>query len=277
MNDWKLSEVYEFQGRKVRYGTCGAGTPLVLIHGTPFSSYVWRRIAPWLAANRQVFYFDLLGYGQSQQDIAADVSLGVQNQVLAALLDHWQITQPDIVAHDFGATTALRCHLLNGKEYRSLTLIDPVALSPWGSAFSGHVRDHLEAFRTLPPHIHEALVRAYIRSAHCRPMAEADIVEYIRPWVGEIGQAAFYHQMALFDRRYTDEVESQYGSIRCPTSILWGEADEWIPIDSGHRLKGLIPLSRFRAVPNAGHLMQEDAPEAIVAGVLNFLNEDPVG
>jgi pimeloyl-ACP methyl ester carboxylesterase len=218
-----------------------------------------------------VYYFDLLGYGQSDQDGVSDVSLGVQNELLVALLDHWRVDEPDVVAHDFGGTTALRCHLLNGREYRSLTLVDPVALSPWGSPFSSQVRANVDVFRTLPAAIHEALVRAYIRSAHCRAMADEDMAEYVRPWVGETGQAAFYKQISQFDRRYTDEVESKYSGVRCPTLILWGESDQWLPIEAGHRLKELIPGARFQLVPNAGHLMHEDAPEAIVGAAISFL------
>jgi pimeloyl-ACP methyl ester carboxylesterase len=222
-----------------------------------------------------VFYFDLLGYGQSDRSAVPDVSLGVQNPLLAELLDHWQLDRPDIVAHDFGGTTALRCHLLNGREFRSLTLIDPVALSPWGSPFSSQVRANVDVFRALPAAFHEALLRTYIRSAHSRPLPEEDTLGYVRPWIGEVGQAAFYQQIAQFDRRYTDEVEPLYSSVRCPTSILWGEDDQWIPIDAGRRLKERLPSARFQAVRNAGHLMHEDAPEAIVSAILNFFTETP--
>lgn len=62
---WELPEVFDFEGEQVRYGVIGEGAPLVLLHGTPFSSVVWRRIAPYLAAHRRVYYFDLLGYGPS--------------------------------------------------------------------------------------------------------------------------------------------------------------------------------------------------------------------
>jgi pimeloyl-ACP methyl ester carboxylesterase len=275
MSDWTLPGVYEFRGHSVRYGATGAGAPIVLVHGTPFSSYEWRRIVPCLAIYRRVFYFDLLGYGQSDRNGVLDVSLGVQNELFAELLDHWQLDRPDVVAHDFGGTTALRAHLLNGRDYRSLTLIDPVALSPWGSPFSSQVLSHVDVFRALPASIHEALVRAYIRSAHSRVMAEEDVFEYIRPWVGEVGQAAFYQQISQFDRCYTDEVEPHYASVRCPTTILWGEEDQWIPIEAGHRLKERIPSARFQAVPNAGHLMHEDAPEAIVGAVLSCLSAAP--
>jgi pimeloyl-ACP methyl ester carboxylesterase len=60
--------------------------------------------------------------------------------------------------------------------------------------------------------------------------------------------------------------------MRCPTQILWGEEDQWIPLERGRRLAALIPHARFQAVPRAGHLMQEDAPEAIVAAALRWLD-----
>jgi pimeloyl-ACP methyl ester carboxylesterase len=50
-----------------------------------------------------------------------------------------------------------------------------------------------------------------------------------------------------------------------------GEADQWIPIERGRALHKMIPGALFHPVPNAGHLVQEDAPEAIVAAVLRFL------
>jgi pimeloyl-ACP methyl ester carboxylesterase len=108
-------------------------------------------------------------------------------------------------------------------------------------------------------------------------MAEEDMFEYVRPWVGEVGQAAFYQQISQFDRRYTDEVEPQYSSVRCPTTILWGEEDRWIPIEMGRRLRECIPSARFQAVPNAGHLMHEDAPEAIVGALVDFLGRTRSG
>ena len=273
MSDRTLAGTYQFQGHRVRYGVSGAGPPVVLIHGTPFSSYVWRRIVPCLATHRRVFYFDLLGYGQSDQCDVSDVSLGVQNQLLTELLDHWQLERPDVLAHDFGGATALRCHLLNGREFRSLTLVDPVATSPWGIGFDRQVRAHEGVFRALPASIHEAVVRAYISGAYNRVLPETDLIEYVRPWIGEVGQAAFYHQMSQFDLRYTEEVEPLYPSIRCPTLILWGEADQWLPIEGGYRLRDRISSAQFQAVAGSGHLMQEDAPEAIVGAVSRFLPE----
>jgi len=269
---WDLSGLFTFQGQQVRYGTIGTGKPLVMVHGTPFSSVVWRRIAPHLAG-RQVFYFDLLGYGRSEMRAGQDVSLAVQNKVLTALLDHWNLTFPEVVAHDFGGCTALRTCLLDGREFESLTLIDPVALSPWGSPFVRHVREHEAAFAGLPEYIHEAIVPAYIAGAAFRPLSENDMQRYVDPWLGTEGQAAFYRQIAQMDQRYTDEIESRLGELRCPVLILWGERDNWIPPERGRELASRIPGAILRYVPEAGHLVQEDAPEAIVAALLGFLKK----
>ncbi|WP_434624953.1 alpha/beta hydrolase [Pseudomonas sp. Z1-29] len=270
MTHWPLDQVYDFNGHSIRYAIHGDGPPLLFVHGTPFSSYVWHRIAPLFFATHKVHYFDLLGYGQSAQP-DADVSLGVQNRLLARLLEHWKLDCPDVIAHDFGGATALRTHLLDGKDYRSLTLIDPVALSPWGSAFVQHVRQHEAAFSGLPDYIQRAIVPTYIRGAIKRCITDEELSPYVQPWLGETGQAALYRQIAQMDERYTDEVQDLYPKVRCPTQILWGEDDQWIPIERGRALHKMIPGALFHPVPNAGHLVQEDAPEAIVAAVMRFL------
>jgi pimeloyl-ACP methyl ester carboxylesterase len=272
MQAWPLPERYTFRDQTVRYNVTGNGPPLVLVHGTPFSSYVWHRIAMHLAPVRTVYYYDLLGYGQSEQRDQQDVSLGIQNLLLAELLVHWKLASPDVIAHDFGGATSLCAHLLNGCEYRSLTLIDPVALAPWGSPFVQHVREHGDAFAGLPPYIHEAVVKAYVRGAIAREIPDAELAPYVTPWLGATGQPAFYRQIAQMDQRYTDEVQARYSNLRCPVQIVWGEQDQWIPLERGRALAAAIPGARFQMVPHAGHLVQEDAPEAIVAAALRWFD-----
>lgn len=257
-------------GHRVRWGAVGDGPPLVLLHGTPFSSQVWRRIAPALAARRRVFYVDLLGYGRSDMP-DGDVSLAVQNGVLAALFRACGLQGADVVAHDFGGATALRAHLLDGLAFRRLLLVDPVAIAPWGSPFVQHVRAHEAAFAGMPPAYHRALLDAYLAGAAFRPLpAEAEAV-YAAPWTGAAGQAAFYRQIAQMDQRHTDAIAGRLADVACPTLILWGREDAWIPVAQGRRLAGMIPDARLVEVPEAGHLMQEDAPEAIVAATLEHL------
>jgi pimeloyl-ACP methyl ester carboxylesterase len=244
----------------------------VLVHGTPFSSFVWRRIARELARHHLVFVYDLLGYGQSDKRAGQDVSLGVQNRVLTALLEHWGLRRPCVVAHDFGGATALRAHLLDGCDYEKLLLIDPVALQPWGSPFVQHVREHEAAFARVPDYIQRAILAAYIQGAAFHPLRPEALGAYAAPWLGPIGQPAFYRQIAQMDQRYTDEVEGAYGGMRCPVRLLWGIEDQWIPVEHGRELTRRLPGCLLTEVPDCGHLMQEDAPEAVVAAALAYFS-----
>ena len=266
-----LTETFQFEGQSVRYGVMGEGPPLVFLHGTPFSSQVWRRIAPIVARFRRVHYFDLLGYGASEQRAGQDVSLGVQNRLFAALLDHWGLRRPDVVAHDFGGATALRAAVLDRRAYRTLLLIDPVALTPSGSPFVRHARSHEQAFAQAPAYIHAAMLEAYLQGAAHRPMSPDVLRIYASPWHGERGQAAFYRQIAQMDDCYTDEVQNRYGEIDCPVSILWGQEDRWISYERGVELATRIPGAQLTCISGAGHLVQEDAPEVIVGALMELV------
>jgi pimeloyl-ACP methyl ester carboxylesterase len=57
---------------------------VVLVHGTPFSSYVWREVAGALARRCTVYVWDLVGYGESAKAEGQDVSLVAQGKILAA-------------------------------------------------------------------------------------------------------------------------------------------------------------------------------------------------
>ena len=112
MENWTLSNKYDFHGRYVRHGRAGTGPAVVLVHGTPWSSFNLRHIIKELLQEFTAYYFDLLGYGQSDKS-EGDVSLGVQNQVLDELIDHWELDCPFVVGHDFGGATILRNHLFD--------------------------------------------------------------------------------------------------------------------------------------------------------------------
>tara|TARA_R110000868_G_scaffold353468_1_gene614710 strand:+ start:179 stop:1015 length:837 start_codon:yes stop_codon:yes gene_type:complete len=274
MTIWKTTTMLDLpestmvNGDTIRWGRMGTGPALVAIHGTPFSSQVWRRIIPQLTHRWAVHYFDLVGYGLSEKRDGQDVSLGVQNHVLAALLEEWGLERPHVLAHDFGGATALRGYFLNGLRYASLTIFDAVALAPWGSPFVQHVRQHEAAFSGMPAYMHEAMLRAYLQTAAHQPLSEEALEVYAAPWRGPVGQPAFYRQIAQMDQRFTDEVEPLYELLECPVTVLWGERDEWIPLAKGEDLAGRISGQPLIQVPEAGHLVQEDRPETIVAAML---------
>ncbi len=275
MIEWMLPEAYVFDGRTVRYGVCGDGPAVVLVHGTPWSSFNLRHLIEALSQGFTVYYYDLVGYGQSDKT-AGDVSLGIQNKVLDQLLDHWGLENPSIIGHDFGGTTVLRTHLLNGRDFDKIILIDPVAVSPWGSPFFQHVNAHEAAFAGVPDYIHEAIVRAYVKTAAFKPIDDATLDTIVLPWTMPDGKAAFYRQIAQADSGYTDEVQPLYSQISRPVLILWGREDTWIPLEQGEVLHVMIPGSSLHVISDAGHLVIEEQPDQLIEKIRPFLQDEDI-
>ena len=276
MPSWDLSSTFDSTSGEIRWSRFGdpANPPVVLLHGTPFSSYVWRGVARALARRHLVFVWDMPGYGVSAKFDGQDVSLAAQGRVFTELLAHWGLADPAVVAHDFGGAVALRAHLLHGAAYRRLALIDPVALAPWGSPFFRLVGEHASVFEQLPPNLHMVLVREYVTSASSPGLHPGTLDRLVEPWLGEDGQPAFYRQIAQADQRFTDAVEPLYPSLDLPVLVVWGTEDRWIPVDRAHKLVRLIPGAALRLVPGAGHLIQLDAPAALTGALLGWLSGD---
>jgi pimeloyl-ACP methyl ester carboxylesterase len=268
---WKLDETVETSAGAVAAGRTGSGPPLVLAHGWPWSSFSWHRIIPALARWHHVYWYDMPGYGRSAKSAAQRTSLDVQGQVFAEMLAHWHLERPMVVAHDFGGATTLRAHLLHGCAFERYVLMNVVAMRPWGSAFFDHVGRHVEAFLGLPPHIHKAVVEAYIKGALVNEIAAADVEALVAPWLSEEGRGSFYRQFAQADEQYTAEVEPLFGKIRCPVKIVWGEDDPWIPLARGKALHALIPQASFETLPGVGHLPQLEAPDRVLERLNAFL------
>lgn len=269
---WILDRHAATPAGTVAWGRAGTGPPLVLAHGWPWSSISWHRILPALTNHFTVYWYDMPGYGQSEMCADARTGLDAQGEVFAVLLDHWGLDRPRIIAHDVGGATVLRAHLLADCAFDRLVLMNVVALRPWGSDFFDHVGRHVEAFTGLPSHIHEAVVRAYIKGALAQGLEPEDLEALVTPWLTEAGRISFYHQFAQADERYTAEIEPMFGDLGCPTLILWGEADPWIPLDRGRALRDRMPTARFETLPGAGHLPQLEAPVAVLEKIVPFLD-----
>jgi pimeloyl-ACP methyl ester carboxylesterase len=268
--DWRLSKTYDSVGGTVAYEVLGDGPPVVLLHGTPSWSYLWRNVAGVLAGRFTIFVCDLLGYGTSEKREGQDVSIGAQTRILVELLELWGLDRPCIAGHDIGGAITLRLMLLEGRHFSRVALCDAVAIAPWITPFSRHVQRHLEAFQTVPEHIHRQMIATHLRTAIARDMSDAELEPYLRPWLGPVGQAAYYRQVARFDERYTREIEPRYGEIRTPALVLWGEQDGWLAPEFGRRLAGAIPDAHLTPIPNGGHFLPEDQPGPVVEALTSF-------
>lgn len=268
---WKLDETFSTSAGYVMAGRSGEGPAVVLAHGWPWSSYSWYRLIPQLAKRYRIHWYDMPGYGKSEKRSEQRTSLDVQGKVFGEMLEHWGLEKPIVIAHDFGGATTLRAHLLHGYDFSFYVLMNVVAMRPWGSEFFDHVGRHVDAFIGLPPHIHKAVVTSYIQGALVSAIRDEEVDQLVQPWLTEEGRGSFYRQFAQADERYTAEVEPNYGEIRCPVTILWGEDDPWIPLERGQALHALVPDSTFITLEGVGHLPQLEVSDRLTELMLDIL------
>ncbi|WP_327295678.1 MULTISPECIES: alpha/beta fold hydrolase [unclassified Streptomyces] len=266
--NWKLGEEFETPEGTVRWGAIGSGDPIVLVHGTPYSSFLWRDIAPALARSRTVFVFDHLGFGQSDQREGQDLSLAAHARNFARLLDHWELSRPSVVAHDIGGAVALRTLLLEEREYRDLTLFDAVSGGDWERGLFQLILEHPDVFQQLPDYAHEALVASHMRHATQVGLRPEVLDTFLAPWRGAAGQAAFYRQYSQIRQADTAAYENLLGSMSLPVRLIWGREDRILPPHYAEWLHARIPHAELHWIEGAGHLLQEDAPGQLSA----FLN-----
>ncbi|MEM6381469.1 MAG: alpha/beta hydrolase [Pseudomonadota bacterium] len=271
MASWALDQTFRTSAGSVAAGRAGDGPDLVLAHGWPWSSYSWHRVIPELANAFTVHWYDMPGYGRSDKSEKQRTSLDIQGEVFAEMMTHWGLSTPTVVAHDFGGATTLRAHLLLGVDFKRYVLMNVVAMRPWGSDFFEHMKRHVDAFQGLPPHIHKAVVEAYIRGALVNDLAPEDFEALVAPWLTDQGAPSFYRQFAQADERFTAEVEPLFGEIRCPVKIVWGEDDPWIPLERGTALHKRIPRAEFATIAGAGHLPQLEKLDAVLRDLVEFL------
>jgi len=269
----QLSRSFQWRGRAVAWDRFGNGEdpPVVMCHGTPWSSAGWLPFARALSREFTVHVWDMPGYGQSSMRPEHAVDLGTQAELFAALLAHWHLDRPHVVAHDYGGAVSLRAHLLHHAAFASLALVDVVALSPWGSDFFRLVAENEAVFAAQPMSVHRGALEAYVSGASHRGLTRAQLDEVTYPWLTEEGRPAFYRQIAAADQRFTDEIEGRYADIAMPALVVWGREDTWIPVDRAHRLADAIPGAELEIIESAGHLIQYDAPVELATSLHRWL------
>lgn len=272
-----LTERFESSSGEIAFGSFGQGPDVVLVHGTPTSSVVWREVVSRLSDGYRLHVLDLPGYGQSAKFEGQDVRLRGLARSLAGWLDHMGLDRPVLVGHDFGGATVLGAHLVEGSSVRAIAIADGVVLSPWGTAYSRLVKEHEEVFAAVPGYIHEATLRAHLATAVSRVLAPELMDELVAPWLGDEGQAAYYRQVGQFDYGFTEDLEKLYAEIDVPLLVLWGEEDRWVEVSEGVRFAGMVPHSEFVTLPDAGHFLMLDIPGLFARSLgewLERLDED---
>ncbi|KAJ5587859.1 alpha/beta hydrolase [Penicillium hispanicum] len=266
-------------GGRIAYGVFGQGEPLVLVHGTPSSSLIWRNVVPSLTkAGYRVHVFDLLGYGLSERpwDSSIDTSISGQVPILEGLLSHWELRETHIVAHDIGGAIAQRFAVQSPRRVKTLTLIDTVSFDSYPSKRTKQqMQVGLESLIKKSDHDHRAHFREWLLSAvHDKEKFAASSLDTFLDYIsGPVGQGSlFEHQIRHYDPKHTMEIVEKLPSLgQLPVHIIWGAEDGWQIVDWAHRLNQAIPGSKLDIVEGRGHFSLEDKPDEISKLVLDFL------
>ncbi len=270
-------------GVRIHYRRLGHGPGMVLLHGFPQTSYMWRKVSPALARRFTVVAPDLRGYGDSdrpasgydKRTMATDIADVIQAIGLAPVV---------LVGHDRGARVGHRFALDHPSLLTYLVLLD---IAPTYDIFERVDRHGARArwhwFFHQVPDLPEALVagREEIYLRHCyrawsfdpTAIEEEAVHEYVRCFrqPGAM-RAAFedYRAGATIDLEH--DGADRHRKVGVPTLVLWG--------GTGRTPQAADMLGVWKArceqvegypIPGSGHFIPEEQPAAVVDAISKFL------
>ncbi len=264
---------------RIAFGVHGEGEPVVLIHGTPSSSYIWRNNLPALIeAGYRVHLYDLLGFGLSERPWSGDVDTSVTGQVpiLEGLMGHWGLKDAHIIAHDIGGAIAQRYAVFSPERLRSLTLIDVCSFDSWPSKRTHEqMQEGVETLIAKPGVEHRQHFREWLLSAvnDKQNLKESALEVYLSYISGPIGQGSlFQHQIRHYDPKHTLEISNRLNELAAlPVQIIWGEDDAWQVVAWAQKLHDAIPNAKLHILKDCGHFAMEDKPDEIGRHLVDFL------
>lgn len=267
-------------GHRVAHGAHGEGEPVVLIHGTPSSSLIWRNVVPELVdAGYRAHVFDLLGYGLSERpaDPSVDTSITGNVAILDGLLAHWGLDTFHLVAHDIGGGVAQRFAVESTERLRSLTLVDVVSFDSYPSSRTRQqMAEGVEALAKKPDSEHRKHFRDWLLSTHARPERfDPEALEaYVGFISGPIGQPSFFqHQVSHYEPKHTMDISDLLSRLAVvPVQLIWGAQDTWQVLEWAHRLRDAIPGSTLNVIEDCGHFAPEEQPHEVASITLSHLN-----
>ena len=247
----------------------------MLLHGFGTSSFVWRDVAPEIAlANRTAFAVDLFGYGESDRPFDADFGIAAQAELVDRALTPLRLPKATVVGLDLGGLVAMRLAAIRPERVERLMLVNPIGLDeiPAEDITSLQRNTARFAFRVsrgilgAAPILGDLLRRSVADEVN---MPDKLVARYLAPYVGEEG----LNHLLLLARSVDDEdmEDIDLRGLSQPLLIVWGDQDPWVTPKFADKLGELIPGSRVIHLPGVGRLVPEEAPETVVALLLEFI------
>jgi haloalkane dehalogenase len=254
----------------IAYMDVGQGAPVVLLHGIPTWSFLYRDVIPLLAPQCRVVAPDFLGHGYSDRRDRFDRSLVAQTEAVLRLLDELQIERATIVGHDTGGGVALITAIEHPGRVARLVLTNTVAYDSW--PIGDMIQLGNPEWRSKDPaEVAEFVVSGLPHGIHRKQRLTREFSEgIVAPYSDEEGKISLIRNASALNTNHTTALIDRHGEIAAPTLVLWGVHDPWQRIEDGERLAQEIPGAVLERI-EASHWIPWDAPDEFSAAVVGFL------
>lgn len=247
-----------------------SGDPAVLlVHGYPQSSHMWRAVLPVLAEHGfHALAPDLAGYGDSEPNPPHTWERHME------ALEDFRIARGlgrvALVVHDWGGLIGLRWACDNPGAVSALFITD-TGFFPDGRwhGMAKTLRTEGEGEQVLVNINRDLFVMAL---RHISPALPDDAIdEYWKAYGDDERKAAQLDLYRSGDFSKLEPYDGRLGALGLPTLIVWGAKDEFAPVGGAHRFHKQIPGARLVVLDDAGHFVMEDASERVGKELRRFL------
>ncbi|HEX6307320.1 MAG TPA: alpha/beta fold hydrolase [Longimicrobiales bacterium] len=238
-------------GAMLSWAEAGSGRDvLLLIHGFPFSSAVWRPQLEYAPAGWRVIAPDLRGFGRSSAVAGSRIAMEQYADDATALLRHLGVRNAVVCGHSMGGYITFALLRRAPAFVRGLILSDTRASPDSPEARQGRLKNakHIQMHGTT------ALVAAMVprllsqSTREKLPHIEQELRSIMRAAPGPAVTAAL---LGMADRPDSSPL---LRSISVPTLVLVGEHDQITPVGEARLLARAIPGAQLQTISNAGHV-----------------------
>ena len=256
----------------IAYLRKGEGPPLVLLHGIPSSSYLWRDVIDPLSSTFDVMAPDLLGYGDSDKRLDADLSIAAQARYVVAFMESIGIHQAAVVGHDIGGGVAQLMAADEPQRVARLILIDSVVDANWPvpdiARLKEPVWDQIMVNLDLRKGFRTGLEAGTTTSG---VVTDELVDEWTRPFQDLGGRRAYLRAARALNNRDLTSRSRHIEDVETPTLILWGANDKFLEPRWADTLKHKLRDTTVEIIDPGGHFLPIDRADAVVEAITRFL------
>ncbi len=262
------------ENRHIHYREAGAGDCVLLLHGWPTSSWLWRDVMPALAGEMRVIAPDLPGFGLSEKRIEDSYSFRYHERFLSAFLDQLDIDRCDLVVHDLGGPVGVYWALEHPERVRRLAVLNTLLYPEFHWTAKAFVLATLvPGFRRLLSHPRALAATLRFGVENKQRMTDEVLQPYIAPFRDSRSQRVLLKTAGRLSPQGFEQIAARLPAFPHPVRAIYGEADRILPDVAATmaRLQQDLPDTVVTGLPGCGHFLQEDAGAEVGRLLLAFL------